>query len=321
MTARLPLVSVLIPAHNHAAFIEACLESVAASDYPRIELLILDDCSQDETYERANHWVSRHTHTFEHVALTKHRTNEGTSRTLNQLVASAAGDMLVPLASDDVLLPAGVSDRVRALTDEPQLLAVMGDCVVINTAGELLMSSAFRQLHGARLDLLLSRRHILRELLLNWSAPGPALMVRRAAFDQRLGVGPYDESCRVEDRDLYLRLLARHQIAFLPAPVAAYRLHDSNTVARPVDRARLLREVAAAERRCTPLFSGMNSHLLRLVAARGDAAATVLADGGSWTRVRYLLLRLACRAALAGHRVTGAWGHRTESSEKVHSSG
>ncbi len=47
----LPTVSVCIPARNETADLPACLESVLASDYPKLEVLVLDDCSQDKTSE------------------------------------------------------------------------------------------------------------------------------------------------------------------------------------------------------------------------------------------------------------------------------
>ena len=48
-----PLVSVAIPAYNHAVFIEACLASVCAQSYPELELVLIDDGSQDDTLEVA----------------------------------------------------------------------------------------------------------------------------------------------------------------------------------------------------------------------------------------------------------------------------
>ena len=45
----LPLVSVAVPAYNHAAFLDACLESVRNQSYPRLELVVVDDGSTDAT--------------------------------------------------------------------------------------------------------------------------------------------------------------------------------------------------------------------------------------------------------------------------------
>ncbi len=46
---KLPVVSVLIPARNETEELTECLESVLASDYPKLEILVLDDCSHDKT--------------------------------------------------------------------------------------------------------------------------------------------------------------------------------------------------------------------------------------------------------------------------------
>jgi cellulose synthase/poly-beta-1,6-N-acetylglucosamine synthase-like glycosyltransferase len=44
-----PLVSIIVPARNEAVSIEACLRSLLAQDYPRFELIVIDDCSDDGT--------------------------------------------------------------------------------------------------------------------------------------------------------------------------------------------------------------------------------------------------------------------------------
>lgn len=49
--AELPTVSVCVPARNESDYLPACLESILASDYPKLEILVLDDCSQDNTSE------------------------------------------------------------------------------------------------------------------------------------------------------------------------------------------------------------------------------------------------------------------------------
>ena len=47
-----PLISVLMPAYNHGRYVEAAVRSVLAQDWPRVELLAVDDGSSDDTWER-----------------------------------------------------------------------------------------------------------------------------------------------------------------------------------------------------------------------------------------------------------------------------
>ena len=54
------LVSVIVPMYNHARYIQQCLDSVYNEDYPNIELIIIDDGSNDESVEVAKKWREYH---------------------------------------------------------------------------------------------------------------------------------------------------------------------------------------------------------------------------------------------------------------------
>lgn len=60
LPARPPLISVCVPARNEARNIATCLESLARQDYPNYEVLVLDDCSEDDTGRIADRIAARH---------------------------------------------------------------------------------------------------------------------------------------------------------------------------------------------------------------------------------------------------------------------
>ena len=243
-----PTVSVLIPAYNHAAYIGACLDSVAAQDYPILEIVLIDDGSTDATFEMAQAWQQAHPDLpFElRIGRQNHR---GISATANRLIQAARGEILVPLASDDLLLSAGIGLRVEALQRNPQWWAVFADCQVIDETGRLLRESGVRDLYGGSKKALASDALRTMEMILNWAVPGPVLAVRRCAYDPYVGVGLYDETLLVEDYDFYLRLLACGRLGFVDHPVAAYRVHTANTWNAPAPvRIELVRALARTKR-------------------------------------------------------------------------
>ena len=102
-----PLVSVCIPAYNHGRYIQQALRSVLEQDWPRMEIVLLDDGSTDDTFEKACEMKVLFDERFERVVFEKKR-NEGTCATLNRLCKLSSGDFTLLPASDDALLPGAV---------------------------------------------------------------------------------------------------------------------------------------------------------------------------------------------------------------------
>lgn len=255
-----PLVSVLIPAFNHARFVQRCLDSVLEDPYPSKEVVIIDDGSSDATGEKIAQWIAMHGDRLP-VQFVQ-RGNRGVAATLNELAARANGDYLRLGASDDYLLPGGLEAQVRHLRAHPQALAVIGDACVVDPEGKLLHASAMRDLHRVDVDLYRSASGIRRAVIGQWAVSGAVAMLRRAAVDSCNG---WDESLRIEDWDFFLRLAARDALGFIDMPVCAYRLHGSNLskTANVAARIANLEESRQVALRCAGLFEEPERTLLR----------------------------------------------------------
>jgi len=223
-----PLVSVLVPLHNHARYVKRGLDSVLEDGYPRVEILIIDDGSKDASADLAQQWFENgdDRQRIERFEL-ESQSNMGVTRTLNKLVAKARGDYLILLASDDYLLPGGIAARLEYLRMHPQKLAVFGDCIVVDDSGTKTHDSGIVDLYGGHIQCLINDDLLALELIFNWCVTGPGFMARKGLYEQ---IGLYDESLTVEDWDMYLRIAAQGLLGFIPGPVAAYRYHGGNTV-------------------------------------------------------------------------------------------
>lgn len=222
-----PLVSVLIPLYNHARYIKRCLDSILEDGYPRVEIIIIDDGSKDDSVALTQQWYAeQEPERIERFEL-KSRPNRGVTRTANELIANAHGDYLVFLASDDFLLPGGITARLEYLRLHPAKLAVFGDCIVVDDGDSKTHDSGIADLYGGHIKCLMKDDLLALELIYNWCVTGPGFMAYRKLFDQ---IGLYDESLTVEDWDMYLRIAARGLLGFIPSPVAAYRYHGGNSV-------------------------------------------------------------------------------------------
>ncbi|WP_355608601.1 glycosyltransferase [Xanthomonas cannabis] len=258
--AHWPLVSVLIPAFNHARFVQRCLDSVLEEPYPCKEIVIIDDGSSDATAEKIGEWVAQHGHRLP-VQFVQ-RENRGVAGTLNEAGRIARGEYMRVVASDDYLIPGGIAAQVAYLDATPHKFAVIGDASVVDSEGRLLHASAMCDLHRADKRFYASDPGIRRAVICNWAVSGAVTMLRRSAFDRGM---TWDEALRIEDWDLFLRLVASNSLGFIDVKVCAYRLHGTNvSKTRDVQRrlANLSEFARVAERSCA-FFSGVEYWLLQ----------------------------------------------------------
>jgi glycosyltransferase involved in cell wall biosynthesis len=208
--------------YNHARYIQQCLDSVYNEDYPNIELIIIDDGSNDESVEVAKKWRESHQGKFHRFHI-ETQENRGICKTLNKLISLAQGEYIIPLASDDYLLPGNVQLRINALKNHPDWLAVFCDTIVVDEHNKLLSDSGI-EFNGGRKKILSNQNFMKREMILNWTLPGPVILARKDTYNPTIGIGLYDENLYHEDVDFYYRLLARNALGFIDSKVAAYRL-------------------------------------------------------------------------------------------------
>lgn len=112
-----PKASVIIPAYNSAATIEKCLGSLLAQDYPGLELIVVDDASTDDTLEKASKYP---------VKIISKTENHGAGHSRNLGVEKSSSEIIIFVDSDVVVPPTGVSQAVRTLMEERNILAVGG---------------------------------------------------------------------------------------------------------------------------------------------------------------------------------------------------
>jgi alpha-1,3-rhamnosyltransferase len=117
-----PLISVAIVTYNSAEFIIETLESVKAQTYPRIELIISDDCSKDNSVALCRNWLAKNSSRFERTELITVEKNTGVSANYNRVEAACAGEWVKLLDGDDLLLPSCLEDYVTYVTKHSEIV-------------------------------------------------------------------------------------------------------------------------------------------------------------------------------------------------------
>src|ERR1700723_2035365 len=121
-----PNVTVLIPAYNEEAAIVNTAQSALACDYPKLEILVVNDGSTDRTAELVNANFSREPR----VRLIS-QPNRGKPAALNHGLAEASGDIIVSIDGDTIVDPKAIPRLVRHFAD-PKVGAVAGNVKVMN---------------------------------------------------------------------------------------------------------------------------------------------------------------------------------------------
>ncbi|MER2520127.1 MAG: glycosyltransferase [Bdellovibrionales bacterium] len=251
MQATAKLVSVVIPAYNHERFVAQGLNGILNEQYPNKEIIVIDDGSRDGTLKVIEQWAEAHK---QEIPVTiRSRQNKGISATLNDGISLARGDYILPIASDDYLLPGGICERVTYLENHPELQAVIGDCQMVDDEGKLLYQSCLRDYRHADPRDYATPERVAASIAKRWILPGPGLMARRGLYAK---IGGYDEERKVEDWDFYLRMAARKTLGFIDYPVAAYRFHASNTCRSVFSQRLVLNELSRSGFRRARLFTG-----------------------------------------------------------------
>lgn len=116
-----PLISVIVPVYNAAAFLDQCLTSIVAQTYRNLEILVVDDGSTDGSTEMCDRWAGRD----ERIRVI-HQPNGGHSAARNTALDVMMGSLVTMVDSDDVLHPEFVSTLLEVMSGNDADIAVCG---------------------------------------------------------------------------------------------------------------------------------------------------------------------------------------------------
>jgi glycosyltransferase involved in cell wall biosynthesis len=177
-----PLVTALVPTYNGAAFIMRTLESLAAQTWPRLEILIGDDCSTDDTLEVVRRFAADHPST----RILQRDANLGWLRNSNDLMANARGELMFFAFHDDVVAPTYVEKLVAALAGNERAVLAFSDMEVHELDGHLELH-VFDELEG--LGTAMARGRVMVRRPGYWWVPNRGLF-RASGFAAVGGIHP-----------------------------------------------------------------------------------------------------------------------------------
>ena len=218
-----PRVVLALPVYNSEVFLPATIRSIAAQDYPNLDIVMADDASHDRTFALCQAFAEKESR----VRLERHRERLGWVGNYNSLIEHATGDYFLWAAHDDLYEPHYVSDLVALLETRP-------DCVLAYSAVATMDVEGRAKGHwpgAGRMDYQGTRlRRGLRYLWWTEWQKGIAFhcIVRTSALRAAGGLTPI----RFAADDLWLfRLSLLGAFAYDPRPLLRKRLHRASASA------------------------------------------------------------------------------------------
>ena len=221
--ADVPLVSVIVPTHNRADLLERALRSVEMQDYGRLEVVVVDDASTDETPAVVERFTASLGARGVPVRSLRLEVNSGPAAARNRGVAAAEGSLLTFLDSDDMMERTFVSTVVGLLERYPHCILAFCETWKVD-ADDRKLGQLETALPGDAPEGVLHQpfdRMAQRELFQT-----PGVVIRREAFE---AAGGFDEGLRYsEDTDLWWRLAKSADFAYTAKRLVCHRLHPNN---------------------------------------------------------------------------------------------
>jgi len=198
-----PVVSVVIPCHNYACFLGEAIESALNQTYQPLEVIVVDDGSEDNTREIARRYS---------VKLVT-QPQQGVCAAVNRGVGASTGTFVMRLDADDILEPTYVADTFAALERHPDAHFAYTE------VGYFGAVTGTYPIEDYDVETLAEHNYV----------HGSALM-RRQSFDRVGGLNPGLAGARCEDWDLWLAFAERGLSGVrVPKRLLRYRQHSGSS--------------------------------------------------------------------------------------------
>ncbi len=213
-----PLVTVVVPCYNHERYVQECLQSIIDQEYKNIELIIIDDGSQDNSVKKIQELLPACKDRFTRCEF-RARLNKGLSATLNEALELTHGKYFSTIGSDDIFYPDKLIKQVDLLENESEeCLAVFGGIEFIDEFSQRIKIKN----NGKKIcrfdDVFIRDRKCF--------LPAPSCLIRTHNIRR---VGGYNNKYSLEDFYIWLKLLEKGGFfIYMNEVVVKYRRHDDN---------------------------------------------------------------------------------------------
>lgn len=214
-------VSICIPTYNGSKFVKKALESVLGQDYQKLEIIINDDNSSDDTLDIVKSFKDPR------IKIYTNAVNLGLVSNWNKTVSYAKGEFVKLMCQDDILCERAISTQVKLLKENPGASLSIGNTYVIDSADRIVMDRGrFKK------DVVLDgKKYAMKSFRgRNIYAEPPNAFYRTENFYK---IGQYDtELTYTPDWDFAARLSYIGDVACSKDYIMKFRVSDSSETSR-----------------------------------------------------------------------------------------
>lgn len=201
--------SILIAHYNNFEYFKDCYQSIISQTYQDFEVIILDDCSTDDSYEKVKDWVKNDPR----FRVFQNEENRGVGYTKHRLIELATGEICGFLDPDDALVKKAVETSINAYKNEK----------IIATYSQLYLCSPHLEIQGKFPNTRKIRNGNPIFLNINFEI-AHFFTFRKTAYLKIEGIDL--ELTSAVDQDLYLKLYEQGDFKLIKKPLYMYRLHN-----------------------------------------------------------------------------------------------
>jgi glycosyltransferase involved in cell wall biosynthesis len=211
-SSNLPIVSIAMASYNGERFIHEQIDSILNQTYPNIELVIVDDCSKDETVSI----IKKYQEKYSNIKLIENTINSGVTKTFEKAIQASTGEFIAISDQDDIW----ESNKIEILMNE------IGDYDAVYS-NSLLVDARGNSLNKSFTTIMNMKTYKCgAPFFLSNSVPGHTILMKKVFVDKIL---PFPKDMLF---DLWIGFCAagNNGIKFVDKTLVKYRQHESNTI-------------------------------------------------------------------------------------------
>lgn len=225
-----PLVSVIIITYNSSRYIMETLESIKAQTWKKIELIISDDASKDNTVQICSDWLKENSDRFFETKIITVPKNTGISKNCNRGLREVNGEWIKLIAGDDALMDNCIADNLGYVQRFPEASFIVSDIQEIDENGKMIEVKTINE----GLIFFVNKQSVKEQLKAYARWPvflnTPTFFYRSNLSDK---VDYCDEEFKIyEDMSMIYKIISQGiKIHYMNKPTVKYRIH-SNAISR-----------------------------------------------------------------------------------------